>query len=63
MDEDIWVQLIDLQEQIARLGALDRTILAAYVLGYTQEEIAKEFGIDRTTVSKRLKRIKQFFNK
>lgn len=37
----------------------DKALMSAHLAGLSEAEIAREFGIGRSTVSKRLKRIRQ----
>jgi len=45
---------IDLQRAVARLDAIDRTILEMTVAGYTQAEIGERVGMTHQAVALRL---------
>ena len=47
---------IDLERAIAQLTAKQREVLALWLEGYTQEEIAERCGIGQSQVCKRLRR-------
>ena len=49
---------IDLERAIAQLTAKQREVLALWLEGYTQEEIAERCGIGQQRVCRRLQRAK-----
>ena len=52
-------RIADLELAMAKLDQEDRQVLESAYLGYTHAEIAQELGLDRSTVTKRLIRIRQ----
>lgn len=62
-----WIEELENEEIIKKIRSLDKTrldLLTMYVFEHkTHEEIAKELGIERSLVTKRLKTIKKILKK
>lgn len=48
---------LDLKLAVEKLPSTDREILKLHLMGHTHQEIAKLFSVERSTISKRLRRI------
>lgn len=49
---------LDLKIATRRLSPKDQEILILYLMGYTQEDIAELKNVERSTISRKLKRIR-----
>jgi len=49
--------IIDLKRFLPRLNPQDRKIMEMHFEGYTQEEIAGQFGIDQSNISRKIQKL------
>ena len=57
---DIVDRLIDAEKIIASMPERNRLIMCLYILGYTQTEIGRLFGVSHQRVSKIMRKINRY---